>query len=119
MLLGVVVVACAGSGAASTAEAETANVVISTAPGDVEEFEPAESSVVASGTVALTFRNASSQPHNLVFTDGVKAATRTIVEAGGQDRVVFVPPGPGTYPFACTIHDGMQGSLEIEAPASR
>ena len=54
-----------------------------------------------------------------MFTRGVTAATRTIVEAGGEDRVVFANPAPGMYPFACTIHDGMHGSLEIEAPATR
>lgn len=117
-LLGLALAGCSGAGAASTVEPATVAVVISTASGEALRFEPAEASVVAAGPIQVTFLNRSSQAHNLVFTSGVSAATRTIVEAGGWDRVVFVPPGPGEYSFVCTIHAGMQGSLEIEAPTA-
>jgi plastocyanin len=46
----------------------------------------------------------------------VGAATRTIVDPGASDRL-FLPRLPlGTYPFVCTIHDGMTGSLVVKAP---
>lgn len=117
-VLALVLGGCAGAGAVSTAESP-APVEISTAPGLALRFEPAEASVAAAGEVELTFRNRSSQAHNLVFTSGASAATRTIVEAGGVDRIVFLPTGSGIYTFVCTIHDGMQGSLEIEDPPTQ
>ena len=115
-ILGFVLGGCSGAGAVSMAAPPAAVVEISTAPGLALRFEPAEATVAAAGDVELKFHNRSSQAHNLVFTTGVSAATRTIVEAGGMDRVVFATTGPGTYTFVCTIHDGMQGSVQVEAP---
>lgn len=79
-------------------------------------FEPALPSVAYAGSIVVTFRNASSQAHNLVFTGDIEAATRTIVEPGTSDEITLRIPGPGSYPFVCTIHEGMHGSLSVDAP---
>jgi plastocyanin len=110
LLIGCVVT---GSTAGSPVDVE---VTIGSAPGTTLGFVPAETTVLASGSIQVTFRNASNQPHNLVFTEGVSGATRTIVEPGGFDRLLLARPSPGVYLFVCTIHDGMNGRLVVEAP---
>lgn len=94
------------------------DVTITTAPGETLAFEPAETTVRGVGAVAMTFRNGSSLPHNLVFTAGLTAATQTIVTPGTSERLLLVPPAPGAYPFVCTIHDGMAGTLIVQATTS-
>jgi len=90
------------------------SVTITSAPGETLAFEPAEVTVPAARPVALTFRNGSSLSHNLVFTAGSASATRAIVEPGASDQLLFVAAPPGTYPFVCTIHEGMVGALIVE-----
>lgn len=91
----------------------SATVTITTATGEATAFDPAETAVSAEGPIAITFRNRSSLAHNLVFTAGLTAATRTIVEPEASDELVIPPLAPGTYPFVCTIHDGMAGKLVV------
>lgn len=108
------IVAClAGDPFGNERPASTVAVTIASAPGEIIAFDPAEIEVDATGPVSITFRNASSLPHNLTFTVGVNAATRTIVEPGTTDELLLSAPGSGTYPFVCTIHDGMTGTLTI------
>ncbi len=99
-----------GTGGEATAPA---HITIRTAPGDTLAFEPRDVAVLSAAPLTMTFRNESNVAHNLVFTDGVTAATRTIVEPGGSDMLSVVPPGPGAYSFVCTIHDGMAGRLLV------
>jgi plastocyanin len=109
------VVGCAAGGPAATAIPPGAvAITISTAPGEALAFEPAETIVRTIRPIALTFRNGSSLPHNVVFTSGLTAASRTIVDPGASDVVLLVPPAPGTFRFVCTIHSGMAGTLIVE-----
>lgn len=80
-------------------------------------FVPDRVTVVASGPVAVTFRNDSTLPHNLVFTPPLTFATRTIVEPGDGELLVLEPIDAGPHPFICTIHDGMAGVLVVERAA--
>jgi plastocyanin len=117
-LLGGILVALLLVGAAARAislaiPAGTVSVTIGTAPGETLAFARAETAVRAAGPITITFRNGSSLAHNLVFTAGVTGATRTIVEPGTSDEVVISPAGPGAYPFACTIHVEMAGTLIV------
>lgn len=88
-------------------------VTITTALGETLGFVPVETTV-ASGPVAVSFRNLSSLAHNLVFAAPLSTSTRTIVEPGGADELLLTAIGPGSYPFVCTIHDGMTGVLIVE-----
>jgi hypothetical protein len=58
------------------------------------------------------------RPFVRCFTVGLAAATRTIVEPGTSDELLLRPPGPGAYPFVCTIHDGMAGTLIVRPSVS-
>jgi plastocyanin len=94
-------------------------VTIRTAPGDRLAFEPAVSTVRATGPISLIFHNGSSVAHNMTFTAGVEAGTKTIVRPGASERILLAPPPPGAYPFVCTIHDGMAGRLIVEPASAR
>lgn len=94
------------------------DVTITTAAGETTAFEPAVTVVQTAGPIALTFRNGSGLPHNLVLTAGSTAATRTIVEPGSSDELLLPPLPPGTYPFVCTIHDGMAGTLVVQSTSA-
>jgi plastocyanin len=111
----ILVIGCvAGDPVATGTPVAAVSVTIATAPGEHLGFEPATTTVGTAGPVALTFQNRSSLSHNLVFTAGLTAATRTIVEPGTTDELLLAPATPGTYRFVCTIHDGMAGTLTIE-----
>jgi plastocyanin len=119
LIFGVVVAGCVARSEASVGQGG-ALVEIATASGKATRFEPAEVSVENAGWIVLTFRNESSQAHNIVFTGEIDAATRTIVEPGDSDEITFTVPGPGEYSFVCTIHEGMGGFLSIGvAPEAR
>ena len=110
------VVACSAVGPATSSDpAATVDVTIMTASGETTAFEPAETALAASGPISVTFLNASSLPHNLTFLR-ITAATRTIVDPGTSDEVLVAPLAEGSYPFVCTIHEGMAGVLTVRAP---
>jgi plastocyanin len=119
ILAGVLLAGCVAEGAGPTVTPSAgAGVKIRTAPGERLAFQPAEVKVRAAGPITVTFQNRSELAHNMTFTGPITAATRTIVSAGTSDQLVIVPPGPGPYPFVCTIHDGMAGTLIVEPAAS-
>ena len=98
----------------------TVDVTVVTAPGERLAFTPDELRVPAGVPVRMTFRNGSSLAHNLVFTSGISAATKTIVDPGASEQLALAMPAPGAYQFVCTIHDGMSGTLTVApAPATR
>ena len=113
ILAALLLVGVAASAVSLAMPAAAVRVTISTAPGQTLAFEQAEITVRAAGPISITFRNGSSLAHNLVFTAGVTGATRTIVEPGTSDELVITPAAPGAYPFACTIHVGMAGTLVV------
>jgi plastocyanin len=114
ILLMPLAVACVTAGPATTTVAPApVEVAVTTAPGEATAFAPAETVIRVAGPISLTFRNASSLTHNLTFTSGWTAATRTIVEPGTSDTLVLAPLAPGEYRFVCTIHEGMSGTLVV------
>ena len=89
-------------------------VTIGTDTGSDLQFDPATVSVAGGGTVEVTFSNVSIIPHNLTFQDPINAATNTVVDPGVEETISFEAPAPGDYPFVCTLHPGMEGTLTIE-----
>lgn len=114
LALGLLFSACQAAGPAPSSPAPGGvRIAVGTAPGETLAFEPAEIAVGEVGPVTVTFRNHSSVAHNLVFTEGLSASTRTIVEPGTFEELHLDPPGVGVYPFVCTIHSEMAGRLVV------
>jgi plastocyanin len=106
--------ACQAAGPAPSLPAPGGvRIAVGTAPGETLAFDPAEVAIREVVPVTVTFRNHSSVAHNLVFTDGLSAATRTIVEPGTFEELHLVPPRAGVYRFVCTIHSEMAGRLVV------
>ena len=110
-----VAAACAiPAGGVEPSPGQAHEVVVDVPPGEGLTFEPEAIAAPAASLLRVTLRNRSNEAHNLTFQAPIAAETRTIVEAGAEDSVTFVTPGPGGYTFVCTIHIGMSGTLTIE-----
>ena len=119
LLLGLGGLTLFGDGAAEAGQtaAEATAIQVGTGEGASLDFEPAAVEAPADTQIVLTFVNESTLPHNLTFQEGISAATSNLVAAGASETLTFTPPGPGTYPFVCTIHPGMVGDLTVGGAA--
>lgn len=118
VLLAALAAGCAAAGERSPSVPAVVGVSITTAPGERLAYDPAETTIALARSVQVRFRNGSSLPHNLVFTGALTASTRTIVAPGTADELEVALPGPGRYPFVCTIHVEMSGALIVEGARS-
>lgn len=115
-----VAVACSpGAGSASpvaspvAASAGRAVCGETTAAGEVPvsikdfSFEPA--TIAARVGQIIAFTNTGFEPHNAALLDG-QCLTRTL-RTGERDGLLFTTIG--SYPFRCTIHPQMTGTITI------
>lgn len=77
------------------------------------QFDPTTASVGTGSKVALRFENRDVAPHNLTFGPPINAKTSTVVQPGASEELSFTAPAPGSYEFVCTLHPGMDGTLEV------
>ena len=94
--------------------AATVELAVGTDAGAELKFEPAEVTAPTGADVALTFENQSTVPHNLTFQAPINVATATIVAPGASETLEFTAPEAGEYPFVCTLHPGMDGTLIVD-----
>jgi plastocyanin len=99
--------ACGGYGddsAPAAAQAPAANAV------SVQDntFKPADLKVKAGDTV--TFTNDGAVAHTVTATAGAKFDSG-VLQPGKTFK--FVATGKGTISYVCTIHPGMQGTIEV------
>ncbi len=119
LTLALALTACGGGGGGNAggggAGGSGTNLTVGTDTAAELKFVPATISAPANTEVKLTFNNQStSQPHNLTFQQGITAATATNVATGQSETITFRTPGPGSYPFVCTIHPTMVGTLTVQ-----
>jgi hypothetical protein len=72
-------------------------------------FGPTSVTVADGGTV--TFANVGVAPHTATADDGT---FDTALVAAGASASITVG-GPGSYPFVCTFHPEMRGTIEVVA----
>lgn len=102
-----------GAGGASVAAAGPASAQTATIVGDQQlRFVP-DRVTAKVGTLKLTLENEGGVPHNLQFADA--SVGRPIPTGSGTQTGTFVFTKPGTYSFVCTIHDGMDGEVDVTA----
>ena len=91
-------------------------VVVGTDDGAALLFVPESVTAPPETEVELVFNNQATVPHNLTFPDTtpIDAATQEQLPAGQSETLNFTTPAPGTYPFVCTIHPGMDGTLVVQ-----
>ncbi len=59
----------------------------------------------------ITWTNSDSAAHKVALDDGSCAMSGTIAGSGGKASLVFSVAG--TYPFHCSIHPSMKGTITI------
>lgn len=91
---------------ASTAATEVPVSIVTRA------YQPAELSVQAGQTV--TWTNHGLTPHTVTASGGEFDSGR--LNAGESFKVTFATPG--TFPYACTIHPSMHGTVSVLAAGS-
>ena len=97
---------CGGDDAPSEPVATTAVKMVSG-----NDFEPRAITVRAGQTV--TWTNEDSVPHNAVAKEGDGPRS----ELFGRGRSYsWRATTPGTIEYVCTIHPGMDGTIEVTAP---
>src|SRR5688500_3176301 len=104
---------CIRADMASPAATTALELTVGSAAGAAPAFAPGRLRAPAGAHGRTTCRHDSTQPPGLTFQAPISIATMTIVEPGMSDAVDLLTPGPGTYPFVCTIHVGMSGTLTI------
>jgi plastocyanin len=107
--------ACSGGGAATTTTTTTAGGSSTSAAGggqfqvviDSFAFTPAELTVPVGATV--TWVNHQGARHDVVAADG----TFTSPLFGDGEAFSFTFAAPGEYPYVCSIHAGMEGTIIV------
>ncbi|HET9082792.1 MAG TPA: PQQ-dependent sugar dehydrogenase [Candidatus Limnocylindrales bacterium] len=111
------VTASASGGASPSTSGSAGGIVqsltIGTTTNGELKFDPTTASVASGSQVSLTFENRDKVPHNLTFGEPINAKTSTIVQPGASEHLSFTAPAPGSYAFACTLHPGMEGTLQV------
>lgn len=110
LVTAVALAACSGGGTATTAGTavcadSTGATTVNAAVGDFT-WGPVSAKV---GDV-ITWTNADSIPHRVALDDGTCQMSGNI-PGGGMASLVFSVAG--TYPFHCTIHPTMKGTVTI------
>ncbi len=73
-------------------------------------FRPETVTVNVGDTVVWTHRG--NQPHNVTSTTG---AFESELQMRNGQQFTYTPTAPGTYEYVCTIHEGMDGTLIVQA----
>ena len=71
-------------------------------------FEPSDPAVAAGATLTVT--NEGAAAHTFTLEDG---SIDEELPPGG-DATVTAPSDPGAYPFACSFHPEMTGTLTVQ-----
>jgi plastocyanin len=94
----------AGGGGCTTSSEEGAAQV------GIENFTFSPGEVTAGVGETITWTNEDSAPHTATLDDG--ACDTGNIAQGNTAGLVF--DAPGTYPYHCTIHPNMTGTITIQ-----
>lgn len=101
-----------GSPTASSAPATTTGPAAAGAPAiTIKDFEYGEPLTVAPGAV-VTVTNMDSAGHTVTADEG--EAFDVDVEGSGGTATFTAPSAPGSYPYHCTYHPNMRGTLTVK-----
>ena len=95
--------AAAGGGCATSSEAGAVSV-------GIENFAFAPGDVTAAVGETITWTNSDSAPHTATLDDG--ACDTGNIAQNASAGLVF--DAAGTYPYHCTIHPNMKGTITIQ-----
>jgi plastocyanin len=99
----------------TTTKSQTVNVTVST-PGATASvaattgntFDPSSVTITANGQVTWNFAGVA---HNVTFDNAAPQGGNIATTSNSSVSRTF--PNPGTYPYHCTIHGGMNGEVNV------
>ena len=96
-----------GSAAAPTApnEPTSSNTIV------IKDFSYTPASLTVAPGTKITVVNQDQAPHTVTAND--KSFDSSTIEGGGRGEFT-APTKPGTYPYICTIHQYMTGTLIVK-----
>ncbi|MGW6707823.1 cupredoxin domain-containing protein [Streptomyces sp. NPDC054956] len=109
-LLAVVGVSSAGAAPVS-APAGSSVVTVEGTEVHIKDFKFVPADVKVSAGAKVTVINEDSAPHTLTASDGYAFDTGTI--SPGATGTFTAPSKPGSYPFFCSVHPEMKGTLVV------
>ncbi len=80
--------------------------------GNNNRFSPSNVDLIGGGTVTWTF---GSVPHNVIFNSTAGAPANVPVVSNTEEKRTFNTAG--TFPYDCTLHAGMTGTITVHPPA--
>jgi plastocyanin len=97
----------------ATAPAPTCSEPAAGTAADVEATVSANTwgAVTASAGDVITWTNSDPVPHKVGLDDGSCTMSANIDGNGGTASLIF--NNPGSYPFHCTVHPGMKGTIVV------
>jgi plastocyanin len=121
----VALAACSGTATSAPTTAGTQAAPASVAPGGAAVCADSTGATTVEATVGgfqwgpvtakvgdvITWTNTDSAPHKVGLDDGSCTMSGNIDGGGGKASLVFSVAG--TYPFHCTIHSSMKGTITI------
>jgi plastocyanin len=104
--------AAAGWGSDRGAPAPDATVLKSGTPIGMKSLKFTPDHVQATVGRPITWRNDESIPHDVKATDGADFTSKTFGKGG---TFAWTPTTAGTVKYECTLHPGMDGTIEVVA----
>ena len=77
---------------------------------NIDNFSFSPATITVKAGTAVTWTNRDDIPHTVVAND--KSFKSKVLDTG--DKFTFTPTKPGTYPYFCSIHPKMTGTLIVE-----
>lgn len=117
---GSTVTATLTSGGTTRTGTATPNVAALTTAADVAvsgagtSFNPATVKIAAGGSVTWNFTSGANSPHNVTF--GTNSPPGDDIGNTNSGAVSRTFPNAGSYPYQCTQHGGMTGTVIVRAP---
>ncbi|MER5759543.1 cupredoxin domain-containing protein [Streptomyces sp. NPDC002082] len=99
------------SAAPLSAPAGTSTVTVEGVEVRIKDFKFIPADVKVPAGAKVTVINEDSAPHTLTATEGYAFDTGTI--EGGASGTFTAPSKPGSYPFFCSVHPEMKGTLVV------
>ena len=81
-----------------------------TAEVNIDNFSFAPATIKVKAGTTVTWTNRDDIPHTVVAND--KSFKSKVLDT--NDKFSFTPTKPGTYPYFCSIHPKMTGTLVVE-----
>jgi plastocyanin len=95
-----------------TASPDEAVAAADSATVEIKNFAFSPATMTVKPGAKITITNQDIPGHSFTSDDGKSFDTKVIAQ--GKSATITAPTTPGSYPFHCTPHPNMKGTLSVE-----